>query len=88
MHIQIDGGEVTIASPFDDMSPTTHGAGYDILNEFFGEAAIGPGPMSDVEGPIKWPAFTAESTHGDEVLEHTVRSVFETLLPIIVGRSG
>jgi hypothetical protein len=58
----------------DDMSPTTHRAGYDILNEFFGQPAIGPGPVSDEEGPGKWPAFTAESTHRDEVLEHTVRS--------------
>ena len=56
------------------MSPTTHVAGYDILNEFFKEAAIGPGPMSDVEGLGKRPAFAAESTHRSEVLGHIVRS--------------
>lgn len=40
------------------MFPTTRGAGYDILNKFFKEAAIGPGPVSDVEGLGKRPAFT------------------------------
>ena len=68
-HIQIEGDETV-----DSMSPTTHRAGYDILNEFFGQPAIGPGPVSDVGRPGKWPAFTAESTHRYEVLEHTVRS--------------
>jgi hypothetical protein len=63
IHIQIEGGEITSLSPLDEMSPTTHGAGYDIINGFFEEAAISPGPVSDVERLGKRPAFTAESTH-------------------------
>jgi hypothetical protein len=69
IYIQIEGDKTV-----DDMSPTTHRAGYNILNEFFGQPAVSPGPLSDVDVPGKWPAFTAESTHGDEVLEHTDRS--------------
>lgn len=58
----------------DDMSLTTHCAGYDILNEFFARSVIGPRPVNNIEGPGKWPAFTAESTHRSEALEHTVLS--------------
>jgi hypothetical protein len=50
IHIQIEGGEITGASPADDMFPMTHGDGFAILNEFFEQFAIGSGPVSDVEG--------------------------------------
>jgi hypothetical protein len=66
IHIQIEGDETV-----DNMSPTTHRAGYDILNEFFGQPAIGLEAVSDREGPGKWPAFSAEP---DEDLENTVPS--------------
>jgi hypothetical protein len=66
---QIEGDETV-----NGMSPTTHRAGYDILNDFFGQPAIGLEAVSDVERPGKWPAFTTESTHRDEVLENTVVS--------------
>jgi hypothetical protein len=72
IHIQIEGDEITSASPADDMFPMTHSDGFAILNEFFEQPAISSRPMSNVEGLGKWPAFTAESTHRDEVLEHTV----------------
>lgn len=61
-HIQIEGDERV-----DDMSPTTHRAGYEILNEFFGQPAIGLEAVSDTEEHGKWP----ESTHRDEDPEHT-----------------
>ncbi|PMD21287.1 hypothetical protein NA56DRAFT_703465 [Hyaloscypha hepaticicola] len=49
-HIQIEGSERV-----DDMSlPTTHYTGYNILNEFFGQPAIDPSSVSDVEGPGNW----------------------------------
>ena len=68
-HIHIKGDKAV-----DNMSPTTHRAGYDILNEFFGQSAIDPKPVSDIERPCKWPASTAEYNHRPEVLEHTARS--------------
>jgi hypothetical protein len=67
IHIQNEGDETV-----DGMSPTTHRAGYNILNEFFRQPAIGSGSVSDVERPGKWLAFTAESTHQDEVPKLTV----------------
>jgi hypothetical protein len=67
-HIEIEGG-----ARVEDMSPTTHRAGYDILNEFFGQPAIDPGSVSDVEGFNKWPDVTAEP-HRDTVLKHTIES--------------
>jgi len=63
IHIQIEGDETV-----DDISPTTHRAGYEILNEFFGQPAIG------VEGPGKLLASTAEATHREEVVEPTIWS--------------
>jgi hypothetical protein len=74
IHIQIEGDEITSASLADDMFLITHGNGFAILNEFFEQPAIGPGPVSDMEGLGKWLAFTAEFTYQDEVLEHTVWS--------------
>jgi hypothetical protein len=56
-HIQIEGDERV-----DHMSPTTHRAGYDILNEFFGKPGIGLEAVSDIKEHGKWP----ESTHRDE----------------------
>ena len=73
IYIQIERGEITSPPLVDNISLTTHGAEYDILNEFFKEAAIGSGPVSDVESLGKLSVFTAESTHRSEVLGHTVR---------------
>jgi hypothetical protein len=56
-HIQ--GDEIA-----DDMSPTTYSAGYEILNEFFGQPAIGLEAVSDVGEHGKCPGR-------DEDLEYT-----------------
>jgi hypothetical protein len=72
IHIQIEGDEITSALLVDDMFLMTHSDGFAILNEFFEQPAIRLGPMSDVEGLGKWPAFTAEFTYRDEVLKDTV----------------
>jgi hypothetical protein len=48
------------------MSLTTHHAGYEILNEFFGQPAIGLEAVSDIEEHGKWPEFI----YRDEDPEH------------------
>jgi hypothetical protein len=74
INIQAEGDEITSALPADDMFPMTHSDGFAILNEFFEQPAISSGLVSDMEGLGKWPAFTAESTHRDEIHEHIVWS--------------
>jgi hypothetical protein len=69
INIQIEGDETV-----DDISLTTHRAGYEILNEFFGQPAIGLDAVSDMEGPGKLLASTAKATHREEVVEPTVWS--------------
>jgi hypothetical protein len=61
-HIQIEGDEIV-----DDMSPTTHSTGYEILNEFFGHSATELEAMGDIGEHGKCP----EPTHQDEDLEYT-----------------
>ncbi|KFY43092.1 hypothetical protein V495_04165 [Pseudogymnoascus sp. VKM F-4514 (FW-929)] len=67
IQVQMEGDKIA-----DNMSPATHLAGFDILNDFFEGPAIGREAVSDAEGTGKWPAFTAEATHRDEDLECAV----------------
>jgi len=65
-HIQIEADEVV-----DNMSPTAHHAGYNILEDFFEHHSFGPETIG-TEVPDKWRASTADSTHADTGLENTI----------------
>ncbi|KFZ16980.1 hypothetical protein V502_04811 [Pseudogymnoascus sp. VKM F-4520 (FW-2644)] len=67
IQVQMEGDETA-----DNMSPATHLAGYDILNDFFGRPAIGLEAVSDIEEAGKWPVYTTEATRRDEDIECAV----------------
>jgi hypothetical protein len=61
IYIQNRGGEIMSLSLKGDMFPMTHGDGLTILDEHFGQSAIGSGPANNVEGFNKWLICAAES---------------------------
>jgi hypothetical protein len=63
IHVDIEGGVIVSLLPKGDMFPMTHGDGLNILDEYFQQSPISPGPANDIEGLDKWPISAAESIH-------------------------
>lgn len=75
----------------DNISPTTHGAGYHILDTFFDQSVISSGvsgPVSDIGEPGEWPTSGPESTHREEALEQTIRFFTPEALDMVSSKAS
>ena len=79
IHIPIEGGETTSASPEGSIFLVTYGDGLTILDEHFQKSLVDSRPVDDAGGLDKLPTSIAEAVHQDGALEPIVQSKEEAL---------